>query len=258
MSYGTLPGRYPAIVKTYDQNRRTCRIEIPGLTDGGDVLPEAEIEYPIGDKSRTGQYETELEILPEDTVWISFIGGDPRYPIITGYRNPQAGNSLDWRRYHHKNYEMLTDIMMHFESNETIKADAAKLAEVTSGEAINVDSAKTITEKSGETISTEAGISISVRAGESIEVSAGSKIKLSVGGSVIEITSGSVSITSGQISLNGPITGGGGAGATATFNGPIKAKQSITASADVTAGGISLMNHVHTEQGDGADVSAPK
>jgi hypothetical protein len=109
MEYGLMPGRYPAIVKTYNQARRTCRVEIPGLTDGGDVLPEAEIEYPIGDKSRAGTNTTEIEITPGDTVWVAFIGGDPRYPIITGYRNPQAGNSADWRRWHHANMELLAD-----------------------------------------------------------------------------------------------------------------------------------------------------
>ena len=109
MEYGLMPGRYPAIVKTYNQARRTCRVEIPGLTDGGDVLPEAEIEYQIGDKSRAGTNATEIEITPGDTVWVAFIGGDPRYPIITGYRNPQAGNSADWRRWHHANMELLTD-----------------------------------------------------------------------------------------------------------------------------------------------------
>ncbi|MBH2020063.1 MAG: hypothetical protein I8H91_11075 [Burkholderiales bacterium] len=45
--YGAMPGRYPAIVKTYNAARRTCRVEIPGLTEGGDVLPEAELEYPL-------------------------------------------------------------------------------------------------------------------------------------------------------------------------------------------------------------------
>ncbi|PIQ55379.1 MAG: hypothetical protein COW02_03475 [Comamonadaceae bacterium CG12_big_fil_rev_8_21_14_0_65_59_15] len=104
-----MPGRYPAIVKTYDQARRTCRIEIPGLTEGADVLPEAELEYPIGDKSRAGVNPTEIEITPGDTVWVAFIGGDARYPIITGWRNPQAGNSVDWRRFHHKNMEFLAD-----------------------------------------------------------------------------------------------------------------------------------------------------
>ncbi len=112
MEYELMPGRYPAIVKTYSQARRTCRVEIPGLTDGGDVLPEAEIEYPIGDKSRDGTNTTEIEITPGDTVWVAFIGGDPRYPIITGYRNPQAGNSADWRRWHHANMELLADTLM--------------------------------------------------------------------------------------------------------------------------------------------------
>lgn len=112
MDYGLMPGRYPAIIKTYNQGRRTCRVEIPGLTDGGDVLPEAEIEYPIGDKSRAGTNTTEIEITPGDTVWVAFIGGDPRYPIITGYRNPQAGNSADWRRWHHANIELIADAEM--------------------------------------------------------------------------------------------------------------------------------------------------
>jgi len=114
MEYGLMPGRYPAIVRSYNQSRRTCRIEILGLTDGGDVLPEAEIEYSIGDKSCSGQFATEIEILPGDTVWIAFIGGDPRYPIITGYRNPQTSNSVDWRVWHHKNMKAFADILMQF------------------------------------------------------------------------------------------------------------------------------------------------
>lgn len=112
MEYGIMPGRYPAIVKSYSQAKRTCRVEIPGLTDGGDVMPEAEIEYPIGDKSKSGAHATEIEIVPGDTVWVAFIGGDPRYPIITGWRNPQTGNSTDWRRWHHANMELLADTLM--------------------------------------------------------------------------------------------------------------------------------------------------
>ena len=84
-------------------------MEIPGLTDGGDVMPEAELEYPLGDKSRAGANTTEIEMLPGDTVWVAFIAGGPRYPIITGARNPQSGNSAHWRRYHHQNIEMLAD-----------------------------------------------------------------------------------------------------------------------------------------------------
>ncbi len=113
--YGSLPGRYPAIVKTYDQVTRTCRVEIPGITDGGNVLPNAEIEYAIGDRSRLveGQHATEIEILPGDLIWVAFIGGDQRYPLITGFRNPQSGNDVDWRRYHHKNMELIADAILH-------------------------------------------------------------------------------------------------------------------------------------------------
>lgn len=227
--YGTMPGRYPAIVRTYDQKRRTCRIEIPGLTDGGELLPEAEIEYPIGDKSRAGQYETELEILPGDTVWISFIGGDPRYPIITGYRNPQAGNSADWRRYHHKNAEVLTDTMMHFDSGVTFQVDAGTDIKETAGTSMNL--------KAGQTIEVEAGASITLKAG--------SKITLSVGGSTIEVAPGSVAITSAAIAINGPLTAGGSGGASATFNGDLNVKNGVKSDADVVAGGISLMSHTH-------------
>ncbi len=113
MEYGLMPGRYPAVVASYNQVRRTCRVEIPGLTDGADVLPEAEIEYPIGDKSRDGANATEIEMIAGDPVWIAFVAGDPRYPIITGYRNPQAGNSSDWRRFHHQNIELLADTLLN-------------------------------------------------------------------------------------------------------------------------------------------------
>lgn len=131
MKLGIYPGRYPAIVKSYNQAKRTCRIEIPGVTDGGDTLPEAEIEYPIGDKSRNGT-PTEIEILPNDTVWVSFLAGDPRYPIITGWRNPETGNSADWRRYHHKNIELLADQIMHFMvSSSEITIDPSSIVEKT-------------------------------------------------------------------------------------------------------------------------------
>lgn len=229
MNEGTMPGRYPAVVRTYNQARRTCRIEIPGLTDGAEVYPEAEIEYPIGDKSRSGLYETELEILPGDTVWISFIGGDPRYPIITGYRNPQTGNSADWRRYHHKNAEVLTDDMMHFDS----------------GVSFHVDAGTDIAETAGESITVKAGQTINAEAGSSISLKAGSSITLTVGGSTIVVSPSSVAITSVAIALNGPITGGGPGGASATFNGDLKVKKGVTSDADVTAGGVSLMHHTH-------------
>ena len=108
-----MPGRYPAVVKTYDQAKRTCRVEIPGLTEGADSLLEAEIEYPIGDKTKDGPHSTEIAIGADETVWVSFIAGDPRFPVITGYRNPAAGNGGDWRRFHHANLELLAEQLIN-------------------------------------------------------------------------------------------------------------------------------------------------
>lgn len=99
---GNLAGRYPAEIESYDQASRTCRVHVYGLTDGSSERPIADIEYPIGDRSA----ETELKILPGDSVWVSFMGGDSRHPIVTGFRNPRAGNGVNWRKFHHANVEL--------------------------------------------------------------------------------------------------------------------------------------------------------
>lgn len=116
MTQGTYWGKYPAIIKEYDKVTRTCRVEIPQITSGGDVLPNAEICYPIGDKSqiRENIITTEIELLPNDTVWVEFLNGDQNHPIIVGYRNPQTNNDIDWRRWHHKNVQIIADEQMLF------------------------------------------------------------------------------------------------------------------------------------------------
>ncbi|MCY1184902.1 hypothetical protein D9M73_256330 [compost metagenome] len=63
---------------------------------------------------------TEIEILPGDLVWVEFIQGDPRYPLITGWRNPTQGNSKGWRRWHHANIEQLASQQMRLIAGESI------------------------------------------------------------------------------------------------------------------------------------------
>ncbi len=135
--YGLLNGRYPAIIASYDAQARQCRVKIDGITDGMEAFPLAEIEYPIGEKSRSGKNTTEIEILAGDTVWIAFMCGDSRYPIITGYRNPNIGNSTNWRRIHHANIEQLADeiikliaggdFLIKSGSNVTVKAPSVTI-----------------------------------------------------------------------------------------------------------------------------------
>lgn len=103
---GRLAGKWPAIVKSYAKDRRTCEVSIPGITDGDDAL-EAEIEYPIGDRP-SGENATEIAITKGDMVWIEFIQGDPRYPLITGYRAPGKGAKNGTRRWQHDKIELKT------------------------------------------------------------------------------------------------------------------------------------------------------
>lgn len=98
-------GLWPGVVSSYQPAARTCRVEIPGVTDGSDVRPEAVFNNPLGDNAST----TEIRILPGDPVWLMFEGGDPRYPIIMGYRTPRSGNSAGWRRWHHSNIQLTAE-----------------------------------------------------------------------------------------------------------------------------------------------------
>lgn len=153
-SHGVIAGKVPAVVASYDQDRRECRVHIPGLTDGTGPGLLAQIEYPIGDKSKDSNLSTEIAIAPGDLVWVEFECGDPRYPIITGYRNPQVGNSRDWRRWHHKNVETLAEEIINNKAGTDKRIQA------------------------GNDLQFEAGADALIRAGKAFKVSAGGKVQL--------------------------------------------------------------------------------
>ena len=168
---GLLYGKWPAVVTAYDQDSRTCEIEIPGQTDGSQLRMIAEIEYPIGDKSRHATM-TEIEILPGDLVWIEFIQGDPRYPLITGWRNPTQGNSKDWRRWHHKNIEILADNLICELSGLDKRV------------------------KAGNDVQVQAGIDVLIKAGDSFKAVASNKAQITGGKVNITATDGSIVLRS--------------------------------------------------------------
>jgi hypothetical protein len=136
-----LPARVPGIVRSYDAARRECRVEIPGITAGAETFPLAEIEYPIGDKSRNGAHATEIEILPGDHVWLAFEGGDPRFPIITGFRNPRTGNSIGWRYWHHANIELNADSEMLLKAGAKITLQVGSSTIVITSDGIKANGA---------------------------------------------------------------------------------------------------------------------
>lgn len=105
--------KYPAVVMSYDANTRLAKIKLEPLDDGADTQLEAELCYPLGDKSNTA-----IEILENDPVWVEFEQGDPRYPIIVGNRNKRTGNDDLTRRYHHHgNFEILADNIIKIKGN---------------------------------------------------------------------------------------------------------------------------------------------
>ena len=123
--------RYPAFIRSVDRAAREVRVEVPPFTDGADVLPLAEIEYPIGDDSKN----TEIRLVVGLPIWVAFVAGEPRYPIITGYRNPNVDNEVGWRRWNHDNIEWNAD--------EVVNINAGTVANI-NAETINLNASKAI------------------------------------------------------------------------------------------------------------------
>lgn len=138
-----LPNYTPGFVVSYNGDTRRVRVRIPGVTDGAEVLPEAMLSLPIGQNTDN----SEIRILPGDRVWLDFINGDARYPIITGYRTKDTDNAVDWLRFAQVNIEL--------------KADTDLVLTATAGK-----------------ITATAGADATVIAGGSVLIQAGTKITL--------------------------------------------------------------------------------
>lgn len=249
--------RKAAIIRGYNAQTRRVKVEIPGLTDGAEDWPEAELEYPLGDDAT----DTEVRLTP--LVWVDFINDDMRYPIVTGNRCKNKGNSADWRRWRHENMQLEAYHDMVLTVGNDLTADVQ-----------------------GE---------VSVNAEGDIFLDSASKVTIKVGGSTIEVVDGNVKITSlavdvdatlttinGQLVVNGASTFNNmatfngqivstatGVGGGASFAGGVQIDGDITAGSniavtgdvqttgDVIAGTVSAKNHVHWDQGDFNVVSPP-
>jgi phage baseplate assembly protein gpV len=207
--------KYPAVVVSYDGVTRLAKVKLEPLDDGADTVLDAELLYPLGDKSNTA-----IEVLANDPVWVEFEAGDPRYPIIVGYRNKREGNDDTTRRYHHHgSFEILADNIIK------IKGDVKVIVE---SQTVEV-TAPTVTVTATTVTVTATNTNIT---------------------SLVNIT-GNTSIT-GNLSVAGAISGTGGSGATIAGN--------VTVSTgDVVADGKSLKGHTHpyTDNGAGMTTGAP-
>jgi hypothetical protein len=182
-------GLMPAVVDSIDREARIARVRIPGLTDGATELPEAEFCNPVGDKS----HHTEIRILPGDDVWLAFVGGDPRYPVIVGYRPRNQENGVDWRRFHHANFQFDADMQFVINAEsvivnaKTVVANASEKATVVSPEVL-VDSA-------------------SSKFTGAVEVQGPFTYKAGMTGTGKASMSGSIAMTNGSLTHNGKSIG---------------------------------------------------
>jgi hypothetical protein len=135
-----LPGLYPGEVVSYDPDARSCRVRIEGITDGSDTLPEAVFNNALGDNAAT----TETRILAGDTVWLMFEAGDPRFPIIMGYRTPRVANTSGWRRWQHANMQLIAEGTMLLTVGSTQVSVTDGLVAVT-GADVTMDQDLTVT-----------------------------------------------------------------------------------------------------------------
>jgi hypothetical protein len=129
-------GNYtPGFVESYDAATRRARVRIPGVTDGAEKYPEAELCYPLGEKSE----HTEIRVLAGDRVWLDFVNGDARFPIITGFRPKSSDNALQWRRWHSENIELQADTDLKiFATGGTIEVLSNGQTKVTASEVLIV------------------------------------------------------------------------------------------------------------------------
>lgn len=113
--------RWPAVVVSVDRPARQCVVSIPGITQGAAGLV-AEIEQNLGDRSE----DSEIRIKAGDRVWVDFLAGDPRYPIITGFRARNAENMVGTRHWEHENFTLNADqtVVIVAGQSITLQADA--------------------------------------------------------------------------------------------------------------------------------------
>ena len=220
-----MTGKWPAIVRQVDRERREIRVEIPGITDGAAELPIAQIAYPIGDKSE----HTEIRVIVGDRVWVEFERGDPRFPLITHWRTKQTGNDMLWRRWHHENIERVAD----------------------GGD---------IHDSASRDVLTEAGRNEARQIGQVFTLDAGTRITLHVGGSTVTIVDGTVTVDTGTFVVNAEsiFNGNMAVNGAQTVSAGVSVAGALSAAGGITGqGGLSFEDHVHQAQGENGVTTPP-
>ena len=92
-----------AKILSYDKNKRTAKIHIPGLTDGASDGLTATFANPVGDSDN----DTEREIKTGEGVYIFFENGEESRPVIAFFCGHGEDVVVDIRRIRQENIELL-------------------------------------------------------------------------------------------------------------------------------------------------------
>ena len=283
MSHGKeYAGRYVGEVVSVDDAGKLLRVKVNvyDIFDGIPVasLPWAYVSQTFGGRTNEG---LTIPLRVGDVVWVEFIHGDTRRPLIVGGVQTNINgvpNSPDdaWGgagKYAHKRTgsepavpapDYYKDVV--FKQNDALiqicKGGNIRITQMTSGSAIELL-------PSGDVVIHSEGNLYASAKGDLMATIQGNATATVTGNVNIESGTGATLKASNSITLNAPIVNiqgvlnstaqGGGAGS-ANISGSMSVTGGgVTVSGDVTAGSVSLQTHVHGNvQSGGSDTSAPK
>lgn len=218
--------KHPAVIHSYDLARREIRVTM-AETEGSEEPLIAELMYPLGADSRY----TDIYLEPGMPVWVEFLNGDPRHPLVVGNRTVRKGNDMTTRRQRHANFEFNAD--QRFDVNT-------------------------------ETAEVQAGESVTIQAGNSVTIQAGATITLLVGGTKLELTAaqieqvatlvkivGQVDQSGGDVSIAANVAVGGSAAIAGNVQAAAVAAASVAAGGSLSVAGAEVGGHTHPTSKEG-------
>lgn len=266
-------GKYMAEVVSVADPEKRCRVKVNvyDVFDGVPIasLPFANFQLPLGSRSGEGAINP-LKV--GDKVWVEFVGGDSRRPLITGAAQAAPGGTVnlppDVRQgegaFQHKRTEEQGDAeeapyyedVVYCQNRALIqlcRSGTIRVTQMDSGSAIEIKAnGDMIVHCEGNMFTSVEGNTLEEYNGD-LEQRIKGDFKQTVTGTMSQTSVGDASYGSSDSSLSlsaaaqGTLSGGGGLkleGPTDVVN-DITCYSSITASGNIIAGGANVNHHGH-------------
>lgn len=267
------PGKYVGEVISVADPAKRCRIKVNvyDVFDGVpvDALPWATFVLPMGSRAGEGSLNP-LQV--GDKVWVEFVGGDSRRPLVVGCAHGTPGGTVNLPpelsqgggQYQHKRTpdqptpppaEYYKDVV--FCQNRTLvqlcRSGHTRITQMDSGSAVE------ITPEGHMILHCEGDMFVSVR-GNALEEYDGNleqrikgDLKQTVEGTMQQSSKGDASYGSSQGGLNleaahqGTLTGNGGLALNgpSTFRDEVRCQKSLHAVGNLTTDGQNSNHHTH-------------